>query len=219
MAQPGVVAAATISVPSMKSFLTVPCLRRQAPHPCGDPDPFQTIGRTYVVFSTSLALSASGRSRRMVPFPSFGKLLAYDQMIKFATQRLVLRSMLVCTTCHNTTCRFQEVRESRSQPIRGKFRVHNCAMTTRNEGYILSTKREEATRATSCASASLQRVRESRWQHRQDPKDAVSGQEDGKHQANYRVGKTGARRVERRTVQSSTVFRNVWRQEAMVPWE
>ena len=26
--------------------------------------------------------------------------------------------MLVCATCHNITCRIQEVRESRSQPIR-----------------------------------------------------------------------------------------------------
>ena len=39
--------------------------------------------------------------------------------------------------------------------------------------------------------------------HRQERKDAVSGQEDGKHQADYRVGKTGARGVKRRrTVQS-----------------
>ena len=26
--------------------------------------------------------------------------------------------MVVCTTCHNITCQIQEVRESRSQPIR-----------------------------------------------------------------------------------------------------
>ena len=51
MAQPGVVAAATISVLSMKYFLTVSCLRRRAPRPCGDPDPSRTIGRTSVEFS------------------------------------------------------------------------------------------------------------------------------------------------------------------------
>ena len=50
MAQLGVVAAATISVLSMKCFLIVPCLRRRAPHHCGDPDPSRTIGRTSVVF-------------------------------------------------------------------------------------------------------------------------------------------------------------------------
>ena len=40
--------------------------------------------------------------------------------------------------------------------------------------------------------------------NRQERKDAVSGQEDGKHQADYRVGKTGARGVKRRrTVHTS----------------
>ena len=48
---------------------------------------------------------------------------------------------------------------------------------------------EEATRAASCASASLQRVTESRRQHRQERKDEVSGQKDKKHQADKRVGK------------------------------
>ena len=71
---------------------------------------------------------------------------------------------------------------------------------------------EEATRTASCASASLQRVKESRWQRRQERKDAVSGQEDGRHQTDYRVGIRGARGVakrKRREEKSSTVTRNV----------
>ena len=68
---------------------------------------------------------------------------------------------------------------------------------------------EETTRAASCASASLQRVKESPCQRRQERKDAVSGQEDGKHQADYRVGKTEARGVKKK--KSSTVTRNVCR--------
>ena len=47
---PGVVAAATISVVLTKYFLTLPCRRRRAPHHCGDPDPSRTIGRMCVVF-------------------------------------------------------------------------------------------------------------------------------------------------------------------------
>ena len=70
---------------------------------------------------------------------------------------------------------------------------------------------EEATRMASCASACLQRVEESRWQRRQERKDAVSGQEDGRHQTDYRVGKTGVLRVVKRAKEekSSTVTRNV----------
>ena len=48
---------------------------------------------------------------------------------------------------------------------------------------------KEATRAASCASASLQRVKESQWQHRQERKDAVSGQRDGNQREDYREGK------------------------------
>ena len=57
---------------------------------------------------------------------------------------------------------------------------------------------EEATRAASCASASLQRVKQSWWQRRQERKDAVSGQKDEKHQADCRAGKTGARGEKKR---------------------
>ena len=42
-------------------FLTVPCLRRRAPHHCGDPDPYRTIGRTSVVFLSPLALNDLGK--------------------------------------------------------------------------------------------------------------------------------------------------------------
>ena len=45
MAQPGVVAAVTVSVLVTKYFLTVPCLRRRAPHHCGDLEPSQQLGR------------------------------------------------------------------------------------------------------------------------------------------------------------------------------
>ena len=45
--------------------------------------------------------------------------------------------------------------------------------------------------------ASLQRVKESWWHRSQERKDAVSGQEDGKHQADFRVGKREARGVEK----------------------
>ena len=57
MAQPVVVAVATISVLSMKCFLTVPCPRRRDPHHCGDPDPSRTIGETSVAFISPLALN------------------------------------------------------------------------------------------------------------------------------------------------------------------
>ena len=60
MAQPGVVAAATILVQLMKPLLVVPCLRRRSPLLCGDPDPSRTTGLTSVVFLSPLALSASG---------------------------------------------------------------------------------------------------------------------------------------------------------------
>ena len=68
MAPRGVVAAVTISVLSMKYLLIVPCLRRRAPHHCGDLDPFRTIGLMSLVFSSPLALSASGESINMVLF-------------------------------------------------------------------------------------------------------------------------------------------------------
>ena len=42
-------------------WLVVPCLRRRAPHRCDVPDPFQTIGRTSVVFLSPPVLNTSGR--------------------------------------------------------------------------------------------------------------------------------------------------------------
>ena len=59
-----VVAAETISVLSMKCFLTLPCLRRWAHR--GDPDPSRTIGLMNVVFSSPLTLSASGVNKHGV---------------------------------------------------------------------------------------------------------------------------------------------------------
>ena len=61
MAPLGVVAAVTISVLSMKYFLTVPCRRCRAPHRCGDLDPSRTIGWTSVVFSSKPALNVFGK--------------------------------------------------------------------------------------------------------------------------------------------------------------
>ena len=69
MAPRGVIAAVTISVLLMKPLLIVLCLRHGAPHRIGDPDPSRTIGLTYVVFSSPLALSASEESTNMVSFP------------------------------------------------------------------------------------------------------------------------------------------------------
>ena len=74
MAQLGVVAAATISVLSMKYFLTAPCLSR-------------TIGRTSVVFLKPLALNDFGKSTNMAPFPFLEKLLVYVPVIKAAIMR------------------------------------------------------------------------------------------------------------------------------------
>ena len=71
---------------------------------------------------------------------------------------------------------------------------------------------EEATCTASCASVSLQCVKESRWQRRQERKGAVPVQEDGRHQIDYRVGKTGAPGLVKRAKEekSSTVTHNVF---------
>ena len=77
------------------------CLVYAAGHPrhCGDPDPSRTIGRTSAVFLSPLALNVSGRSINMVPFPSLGKLLVYDRMIKAAT----MRHDFICISSIGTT--------------------------------------------------------------------------------------------------------------------
>ena len=51
MGHHGVVSVETISVLSMMVSLFLPCVRRQAPHHCGDPDPSRTIGLMSVFFS------------------------------------------------------------------------------------------------------------------------------------------------------------------------
>ena len=99
MAQPGVVAAATISVPSMKYLLTVLCLRRGAPHHCGDPDPSRTNGRTSVVFLSSLALNVFRKCTNMVHFPFLDKLLVYVPVIKAA----IMRRGFICTSLTGVT--------------------------------------------------------------------------------------------------------------------
>ena len=57
MARRGVVAAVTMSVLSMRSLLIAPCPRHRAPHHCGDPDPFRTIGQTSADFSNHRVLN------------------------------------------------------------------------------------------------------------------------------------------------------------------
>ena len=53
--------------------------------------------------------------------------------------------------------------------------------------------------------------------NRQERKDGMSSQKDGKHQADSRAGKTGARRRKRRvTIRSSATCGC---KKAMVPWE
>ena len=97
MAQPGVVAAVTISVLLTKYFLTVPCLRRRAPHHCGDPEPSRTIGLPSVVFSTP-ALSVSGKFVSMVLSQDLDKLLVYVP----ATKAAIMRRGFICTSLIGT---------------------------------------------------------------------------------------------------------------------
>ena len=71
----------------MKCSLIVPCLRRRAPHHCGDPDPSRTIGHTSVDFSNHLVLNASGGLTSMAHSLSLGRLLVYGLMIKAAIMK------------------------------------------------------------------------------------------------------------------------------------
>ena len=67
-----------------QSIWTVSCLRPQAPHHCGDLDPFWTIGQTSADFSNHLALNVFGRCISMVHFPFHGSRLVYVPPIKAA---------------------------------------------------------------------------------------------------------------------------------------
>ena len=67
----------------MDSILPTPL----GPHHCGDLDPLWTIGRTSVDFSNHLALSDPGKWISTVHFPSRGKHLAWDRMIKAAIMK------------------------------------------------------------------------------------------------------------------------------------
>ena len=79
------------------ALLTLP-----GPTIVGDLDPSRTIGLTRVVFSSPLALCASGRSISMVLFPSLGKLLAYDPVIEAATMRHGFINILSIGTTNGT---------------------------------------------------------------------------------------------------------------------
>ena len=115
----------------------------------------------------------------------------------------------------------------KKQKLRRKHDLIRPHLLKRNSSHVARTHEahhgskeqwedeEEATRAASCKSASLQRVKESRWQHRQERKDAVSGQKDGEHQADKPRGQD--RSTRRKKEEDSTVFRNVRGQKEMVP--
>ena len=71
----GGIEAKTTSVLLTKHLRTVPCLRDQAFHHCGDLDPFLTCSQTSVDFSNHLVLFAFGKCTSMVYSPSLEKTL------------------------------------------------------------------------------------------------------------------------------------------------
>ena len=88
----GGIAAETTSVLLTKHLRTVPCLRHQTPHHCGDLDPFRTIGQTSVDFSNSVIWSQqifpyqSPKQKRLSiynwnPGPRRGKEDAFEKQI------------------------------------------------------------------------------------------------------------------------------------------
>ena len=92
MAPLGGIAAKTTSVLLTKHLRTVPCLRHQTPHHCGDLDPFRTIGQTSVDFSNSVIWSQqifsfqSPKQKRLSiynwnPGPRRGKEDAFEKQI------------------------------------------------------------------------------------------------------------------------------------------
>ena len=94
-------------------FLAVPCLRRWAPHSCGDLDPSRTIGLTSVV---PLALTDSGKWTNMAPF-------------SIPRQALGLRSS--DQSCHNETRLHLHVVDwnnnwSRQAHYNGNIRLKDC---------------------------------------------------------------------------------------------
>ena len=104
-------------------------------------------------------------------------------------------------TGHNTSASLEEKFLASCQNSEGTIAVQ------RNEW----EDEEEAPRAASCASASLQRVKESKWQQQTRSEGRSVSQEDGKHPEDYREGKRKHKK------ENSAVLRNVWRQKAMVP--
>ena len=82
MVQLGAVAVVTISVLLMKPLPIVLCLRRRAPHHCGDPDPFRTIGGC-LWFSEATWFSEILESLQTWRFFQYlDKLLVYAPMVK-----------------------------------------------------------------------------------------------------------------------------------------
>ena len=119
----------------MKPLLIVPCLRhRSTPNNWAD-----VCG-----FLKQPALSASGRSRNIVPFLSLGKLFAYDLMIKAAIMRhgfIYISSIGTTngTIKRTTTGTFasrndlrvldMEFKNVTSAKLRATTRSHECATT------------------------------------------------------------------------------------------
>ena len=85
--QRGDAAIGTTSIPWKKPLLTALCQRRQALHPCGEPDRFQTTGLTSVGSLNCLIQIGIGRCACMVLSPSHAKLSACARPIKAATTR------------------------------------------------------------------------------------------------------------------------------------
>ena len=151
MERPGVVAATTTSVPSMKCSLIVPCLRRRAPHHCRDLDPSRTIGQASVDFSNHLALNDSGKWVSMVLSQYLGKLSAWDQMTKPAIMRrgYIYTSLIGIKSGlgrHTTTETFAS---------RNDLRVLHIVLTSEISVRFWATTRSRHERATTCASLVL----------------------------------------------------------------
>ena len=69
------------------------------PHHCRDPDPFRTVGRTFVDFLSHPVLSASGRGLSMVLSHFFDKLSVCAPMIIAA----IMRRGFICTSLTGAT--------------------------------------------------------------------------------------------------------------------
>ena len=84
-----------------EALLTALCQRRQALHPCGDPDRFQTTGLTSVGSLNCLIQIGIGKSDFTALSPSHAKLSACARPIKAATTRHGFTSTSSIGAAHN----------------------------------------------------------------------------------------------------------------------